>query len=168
MRKEDKIAIIAQLGELLKQYPHFYLVDVEGMNAASTSSLRRRCFESGLKMVVVKNTLMVKALEAAEQDFDELKPLMVGTTALLLAETANAPAKLIKELNGKKQEKPAFKAAYAEGAIYVGADQLNTLAALKSKNELIADVIAALESPIMNVLSALENREEKAAEAAAE
>ncbi len=168
MRKEDKIAIIAQLGELLKQYPHFYLVDVEGMNAASTSSLRRRCFESGLKMVVVKNTLMVKALEAAEQDFDELKPVMVGTTALLLAETANAPAKLIKELNGKKQEKPAFKAAYAEGAIYVGADQLNTLAALKSKNELIADVIAALESPIMNVLSALENREEKVAEAAAE
>lgn len=168
MRKEDKIAIIAQLGELLKQYPHFYLVDVEGMNAASTSSLRRRCFESGLKMVVVKNTLMVKALEAAEQDFDELKPVMVGTTALLLAETANAPAKLIKELNGKKQEKPAFKAAYAEGAIYVGAGQLNTLAALKSKNELIADVIAALESPIMNVLSALENREEKAAEAAAE
>lgn len=168
MRKEDKIAIIAQLGELLKQYPHFYLVDVEGMNAASTSSLRRRCFESGLKMVVVKNTLMVKALEAAEQNFDELKPVMVGTTALLLAETANAPAKLIKELNGKKQEKPAFKAAYAEGAIYVGADQLNTLAALKSKNELIADVIAALESPIMNVLSALENREEKAAEAAAE
>ncbi len=168
MRKEDKIAIIAQLGELLKQYPHFYLVNVEGMNAASTSSLRRRCFESGLKMVVVKNTLMVKALEAAEQDFDELKPVMVGTTALLLAETANAPAKLIKELNGKKQEKPAFKAAYAEGAIYVGADQLNTLAALKSKNELIADVIAALESPIMNVLSALENREEKAAEAAAE
>ena len=153
---------------MLNQYPHFYLADVEGMNAASTSSLRRRCFESGLKMVVVKNTLMVKALEAAEQDFDELKPVMVGTTALLLAETANAHAKLPKELNGKKQEKPAFKAAYAEGAIYVGADQLNTLAALKSKNELIADVIAALESPIMNVLSALENREEKAAEAAAE
>ena len=164
MRKEDKIAIIAQLGELLKQYPHFYLVDVEGMNAASTSSLRRRCFESGLKMVVVKNTLMIKALEAAEQDFDELKPVLVGTTALLLTETA----KLIKELNSKKQEKPAFKAAYAEGALYVGADQLNTLAALKSKNELIADVIAALESPIMNVLNALENREEKAEEAAAE
>ncbi|MBO5886694.1 MAG: 50S ribosomal protein L10 [Bacteroidaceae bacterium] len=168
MRKEDKIAIIAQLGELLKQYPHFYLVDVEGMNAASTSSLRRRCFESGLKMVVVKNTLMIKALEAAEQDFDELKPVLVGTTALLLTETANVPAKLIKELNSKKQEKPAFKAAYAEGALYVGADQLNTLAALKSKNELIADVIAALESPIMNVLNALENREEKAEEAAAE
>jgi large subunit ribosomal protein L10 len=119
-------------------------------------------------MVVVKNTLMIKALEAAEQDFDELKPVLVGTTALLLTETANVPAKLIKELNSKKQEKPAFKAAYAEGALYVGADQLNTLAALKSKNELIADVIAALESPIMNVLNALENREEKAEEAAAE
>ena len=168
MRKEDKVAIIAQLGEYLKQYPHFYLVDVEGMNAASTSSLRHKCFEKDLKMVVVKNTLMIKALEAAEENFDELKPVMVGTTALILTETANVPAKLIKELNSKKQEKPAFKAAYAEGALYVGADQLTTLAALKSKNELIADVIAALESPIMNVLSALENKEEaKAVEPAA-
>ncbi len=167
MRKEDKVAIIAQLGEYLKQYPHFYLVDVEGMNAADTSSLRRKCFEKGLKMVVVKNTLMTKALEAAEENFDELKPVMVGTTALILTETANVPAKLIKELNGKKQEKPAFKAAYAEGALYVGADQLNTLAALKSKNELIADVIAALESPIMNVLSALENKENAEAPEAA-
>lgn len=168
MRKEDKIAIIAKLGELLKQYPHFYLIDVEGMNAAATSSLRRKCFEKGLKMVVVKNTLMIKALEAAEENFDELKPVMVGTTALILTETANVPAKLIKELNSKKQEKPAFKAAYAEGALYVGADQLMTLCALKSKNELIADVVAALESPIMNILNALENREEKAAEAATE
>lgn len=168
MRKEDKVAIIAQLGELLKQYPHFYLVDVEGMNAASTSSLRRKCFEKGLKMVVVKNTLMGKALEAAEEDFEALKPVLVGTTALILTETANVPAKLIKELNSKKQEKPAFKAAYAEGATYVGADQLMTLYALKSKNELIADVVAALESPILNVVSALENREEKAAEAATE
>ena len=168
MRKEDKVAIIAQLGELLKQYPHFYLVDVEGMNAAATSSLRRKCFEKDLKMVVVKNTLMTKALEAAEENFDELKPALVGTTALILTETANVPAKLIKELNSKKQEKPAFKAAYAEGAIYVGADQLMTLVALKSKNELIADVVAALESPIMNILNALENREEKAAETAAE
>ena len=167
MRKEDKIAVIAQLGEYLKQYPHFYFVDVEGMNAASTSSLRRKCFEKGLKMVVVKNTLMIKALENAEENFDELKPVLVGTTALLLTETANVPAKLIKELNSKKQEKPAFKAAYAEGAIYVGADQLNTLAALKSKNELIADVIAALESPIMNVINALEHKEEKTAEAPA-
>ena len=164
MRKEDKIAVIAQLGELLKQYPHFYLVDVEGMNAASTSSLRRKCFEKGLKMVVVKNTLMIKALEKAEENFDELKQVMVGTTALMLTETANVPAKLIKELNSKKQEKPAFKAAYAEGAIYVGADQLNTLVALKSKNELIADVVAALESPILDVVNALEHREEKAAE----
>ena len=104
MRKEDKIAIIAQLGELLKQYPHFYLVDVEGMDAASTSSLRRKCFEKDLKMVVVKNTLMTKALEAAEGNFDELKPALVGTTALILTETANVPAKLIKELNSKKQE----------------------------------------------------------------
>lgn len=169
MRKEDKTTIIAQLGELLKQYPHFYLVDVEGMNAASTSDLRRKCFEKNVKMVVVKNTLMIKALEATEENFDELKPVLVGTTAVMFAETANVPAKLIKELNSKKQEKPAFKAAYAESAIYVGADKLMTLVALKSKNELIADVIAALESPIMNVLSALENKdEEKNAEASAE
>ena len=168
MRKEDKTTIIAQLGDLLKQYPHFYLVDVEGMNASSTSDLRRKCFEKGIKMVVVKNTLMIKALETCEENFDEMKPVLVGTTAVMFTETANVPAKLIKELNGKKQEKPAFKAAYAEGALYVGADKLMTLVALKSKNELIADVIAALESPIMNVLSALENKEEKAEEAAAE
>ena len=167
MRKEDKTVIIGQLGELLKQYPHFYLVDVEGMNAASTSDLRRKCFEKDLKMVVVKNTLMIKALEACEENFDELTPALVGTTAVIFTETANVPAKLIKEYNSKKQEKPAFKAAYAEGGLYVGADQLATLVAMKSKNELIADVIAALESPIMNVLSALENREEQA-EAAAE
>ena len=167
MRKEDKVAIIEQLGELLKQYPHFYLVDVEGMDAATTTALRRKCFEKDLKMVVVKNTLMTKALEAAEENFEELKSVMVGTTALVLTNTANVPAKLIKELNSKKQEKPAFKAAYAEGAIYVGAEQLNTLAALKSKNELIADVVAALESPIMNILNALENREEQNAETSA-
>ena len=153
MRKEDKIAIIAQLGELLKQYPHFYLVDVEGMDAASTSNLRRKCFEKELKMVVVKNTLMIKALEAAEGDFDELKPVMVGTTALILTETANVPAKLLKEY--KKEGIPALKAAYAEESFFVGADKLDELVAIKSKNELIADVVALLQSPIKNVVSGL-------------
>ena len=169
MRKEDKSAIIAHLGELLKEYPHFYMVDVEGMDAATTSELRRSCFDKELKMVVVKNTLLEKALEAKGEEFNVLKDVLKGTTAVLFTHVANAPAKMIKEYKTKKAEKPALKAAYAESTVYVGADQLNTLAALKSKNELIADVIAALESPIMNVLSALENKEEaKAEEAAAE
>ena len=162
MRKEDKISIIAQLGETLKAYPHFYVVDVEGMNAGATSDLRRKCYQNKVKMVVVKNTLLQKALEACDVNFEEMYGVLKGTTALMFTETANVPAKMIKEYVSKKATKPALKAAYAEETVYVGADQLNTLVALKSKNELIADVIAALESPIMNVLSALENREEAA------
>lgn len=167
MRKEDKVTVIAQLGELLKQYPHFYLVDVEGMNAAQSADLRRNCFKNEVKMVVVKNTLFQKALEASELEVADMYPTLVGTTGVIFTEVANKPAKMIKEYASKKAEKPALKAAYAEGTVYVGADQLNTLAALKSKNELIADVIAALESPIMNVINALEHKDEKA-EAAAE
>ena len=162
MRKEDKISIIAQLGETLKAYPHFYVVDVEGMNAGATSDLRRKCYQNNVKMVVVKNTLLQKALEASDVNFEKMYGVLKGTTALMFTETANVPAKMIKEYVSKKATKPALKAAYAEETVYVGADQLNTLVALKSKNELIADVIAALESPIMNVLSALENREEAA------
>ena len=159
MRKEDKAVIISQLGELLAQYPHFYLVDVEGMNSEQTSAMRRKCFQQNVKMVVVKNSLLEKALESAENDFSELKSVLVGTTAVLFTETANVPARLVKELTSKKQERPALKAAYAEQMMYVGADKLPVLCALKRKNELIADVIAALESPIMNVLSALENKD---------
>ena len=171
MRKEDKAVIISQLGELLAQYPHFYLVDVEGMNSEQTSAMRRKCFQQNVKMVVVKNSLLEKALESAENDFSELKNVLVGTTAVLFTETANVPARLVKELTSKKQERPALKAAYAEQMMYVGADKLPVPCALKSKNELIADVIAALESPIMNVLSALENKDNAdapAEEAAAE
>ena len=157
MRKEDKSAIIAQLGELIKKYPHFYLVDVEGMNAADTSALRRQCFKSNLKMVLVKNTLLEKTLEASELDFEALKPVLKGTTAVLFTEVANAPAKMLKELKSKKQEKPALKAAYAEEGIYVGANQLDMLCAIKSKNEVIADIVALLQSPAKNVLSALQS-----------
>ena len=166
MRKEDKNVVIAQLGEYLNQYPHFYLVDVEGMNAQQTSDLRRKCFNNNLKMVVVKNTLLQKAFDASEVEYSALYEVLKGTTALVFSEVGNAPAKLLKEYASKKAEKPALKAAFVEGMSYVGADQLNVLASIKSKNELIADVIAALESPIMNVLSALENRE--AQEAVAE
>lgn len=157
MRKEDKCTIIAQLGEMLKEHPHFYLVDVEGMNAAQTSDLRRKCFQIGLKMVVVKNTLLQKALDNQEGDFTSLYVALKGTTAILFTQVANAPAKLIKELNSKKMQRPALKAAYAEEGCFVGADQLDALCAIKSKNEVIADVVALLQSPAKNVISALQS-----------
>lgn len=157
MRKEDKGAIIAQLGELLNEYPHFYLVDVEGMDAAATTELRRQCFDKELKMVVVKNTLFEKALENKGEEFAALKSVLKGTTAIMFTQVANAPAKLIKEYQAKKAEKPALKAAYAEEGIYVGADQLSVLCSIKSKNEVIAEIVSLLQSPAKNVLSALQS-----------
>ena len=157
MRKEDKVAIIAKLGETLQEYPHFYLVDVEGMDAASTSALRRKCFQNQIKMVLVKNTLLKKALETSDVDFSPLYGTLKGTTAVLFAQVANAPAKMIKDLNAKKAEKPALKAAYAEEGCYVGADQLDALCSIKSKNEVIAEIVALLQSPAKNVLSALQS-----------
>ncbi len=157
MRKEDKVTIIAQLGETLQQYPHFYLVDVDGMNASSTSALRRKCFQNNIKMVLVKNTLLHKALEASEVDFSALYGSLKGTTAVLFTEVANVPAKMIKELKAKKAVKPELKAAYAEEGVYVGAEQLDALCSIKSKNEVIADIVALLQSPAKNVLSALQS-----------
>ncbi len=157
MRKEDKVTIIAQLGETLQQYPHFYLVDVEGMDASSTSALRRKCFQSGIKMVLVKNTLLHKALEASEVDFSALYGTLKGTTAVLFTQVANAPAKMIKELKDKKATKPELKAAYAEEGCYVGPEQLDALCSIKSKNEVIAEIVALLQSPAKNVLSALQS-----------
>ena len=157
MRKEDKSVIIAQLGELIQKYPHFYLIDVEGMDATATSNLRRACFKSNLKMVLVKNALLEKTLEATGADFEALKPVLKGTTAVLFTEVANVPAKMLKEMKSKKLEKPALKAAYAEEGIYVGEGQLEALCAIKSKNEVIADIVALLQSPAKNVLSALQS-----------
>ena len=157
MRKEDKIAIIAQLGESLQKYPHFYLVDVEGMNAASTSALRRKCFQQNIKMVVVKNTLLQKALEASEIDFSALYGTLKGTTAVMYTDVANGPAKMLQEYKSKKALKPERKAAYAEESVYVGADQLDALCCIKSKNEVIAEIVALLQSPAKNVLSALQS-----------
>jgi large subunit ribosomal protein L10 len=157
MRKEDKVTIIAQLGETLQQYPHFYLVDVEGMDASSTSALRRKCFQSGIKMVLVKNTLFEKALEATGVDFSAIRPALKGTTAVVFTQVANAPAKMLKDYASKKATKPALKAAYAEEGIYVGANQLDVLCSIKSKNEVIAEIVALLQSPAKNVLSALQS-----------
>lgn len=154
MKKEDKGLIIEKLGETLKEYAHFYLVDVTGMNAEATSSLRRKCFGSGIKMIVVKNTLLHKAMEANEVDFSPLYACLKGTTAVFFCQTANAPAKLLKETG--KDGIPALKGAYAEEGIYVGADQLDTLCAIKSKDEVLADIVALLQSPAKNVISALQ------------
>ena len=155
MRKEDKNVIIEQLGEKLKEYPHFYLVDVTGMNAQATSDLRRKCFGAEIKMIVVKNTLLHKAFEAAEIDYSPLYGSLKGTPAVFFTQVANAPAKLIKEVG--KSGIPALKAAYAEEGFYVGADNLDALCAIKSKNEVIADVVALLQSPAKNVISALQS-----------
>lgn len=155
MRKEVKDTIINELGQKLKEYPHFYLVDVTGLNAEATSNLRRKCFKSEIKMVVVKNTLLHKALEASEIDFEPLYGTLKGTTAVMFTNTANVPAKLLKEYS--KEGIPALKGAYAEECIYVGADKLAELAALKSKNEVIAEIVALLQSPAKNVVSALQS-----------
>ena len=155
MRKEDKGAIISQLAEIVKQYGHFYLVDTTAMDAAATSELRRKCFKADIKMVVVKNTLLEKALMTIEGvDYSPLFVSLKGTTAVMFCEVANAPAKLLKEY---KDVNPTLKAAYAEEGIYVGADQLEALANIKSKNEVIADIVALLQSPAKNVISALQS-----------
>ncbi|MBO7280309.1 MAG: 50S ribosomal protein L10 [Bacteroidaceae bacterium] len=156
MKKEDKVKKIAELGEIIKEYAHFYLVDVTAMDAAATSAMRAKCFKQEIKMVVVKNTLLERALKESGIDFEPLFPCLKGTTAMLLCNTANAPAKLIKDVAGKG-EIPALKGAYAEESFYVGADQLETLIHIKSKNELIAEVVALLQSPIKNVVSALQS-----------
>ncbi|MDD6494212.1 MAG: 50S ribosomal protein L10 [Bacteroidales bacterium] len=154
MKKEVKNTVIAELGEKLKAYPHFYLVDVTGLNAADTSDLRRKCFKSEIKMVVVKNNLLRKAFEASEIDYSPLYDTLVGNTAVLFTEVANVPGKLLKEY--KNAGIPALKGAFAEESFFVGAENLEQLASIKSKNELIADVVALLQSPAKNVISALQ------------
>ena len=155
MKKEVKDTIIVELGEKLKEFPHFYLVDLTGLNAGATSALRRKCFKNEIKMVVVKNTLLRKAFDASDVDYEPLYDSLKGSTAVMFTQTANVPAKLLKEY--QKEGIPDLKAAYAEESIYVGADKLAELAALKSKNELIADVMALLQSPAKNVVSALQS-----------
>lgn len=155
MKKEIKDTIITDLGSKLKEFPHFYLVDVSGLNAESTSSLRRKCFNSEIKMVVVKNNLLLKAFEASDVDYEPLYGSLKGNTAVMFCQTANIVAKLLKEYT--KEGIPALKAAYAEESIFIGGDKLEELVALKSKNELIADVVALLRSPVKNVSSALQS-----------
>ena len=161
MKKEDKGLIIGQLTEIVKEYPNFYLTDIEALDAEKTSKLRRECFKKEIKLVVVKNNLLKKALENVEGDFSPLQVAMKGNTAVMFSQTANAPARLIKEFtkDAKKDApvKPELKAAYVQESFYIGAENLEALVNIKSKNELIGDVIMLLQSPAKNVISALQS-----------
>lgn len=155
MKKEDKAIVIENIANTLREYNGFYLVETTGLNAEKTSALRRACFNADVKLLVVKNTLLHKALETLDGDFTELYPALKGSTSLMCTNVGNAPAKLLKDFIKKGDTLPALKAAYVEETVYMGADQLDALAAIKSKNELIADVVALLQSPAKNVVSAL-------------
>jgi len=157
MKKEDKSRIIAEIGEQLGQYACVYLTETSGLNAERTSALRRECFNADVKMLCVKNTLLKKALEQSECDYSELYDMLHGETTLLLSNVGNAPAKLIKKFRTKESQLPLLKGAYVEETVYAGEENLETLASIKSKNELIADVVALLQSPAKNVISALQS-----------
>ena len=155
MKKEDKSLVIEKIAATLKEYSFFYVTETAGLNAEKTAELRKACFKADVKLMVVKNTLLKKALETLDGDFSELYPVLKGSSSVMCSNVGNAPAKLIKSVVKKDDTLPRLKAAYVEETIYVGADQLETLANIKSKNELIADVIALLQSPAKNVVSAL-------------
>jgi large subunit ribosomal protein L10 len=156
MRREEKQAIIDSLAEKLKEYNHFYLTDTAQLNAADTSDLRRKCFENDIKLIVVKNTLLKRALEMSEGNFEELYPVLKGTTSIMFAQTGNGPAKLIKEFR-KEHDKPVFKGAYVQESVFIGELMLDTLISVKTKQELIGDIILLLQSPARNVVSALQS-----------
>jgi large subunit ribosomal protein L10 len=156
MKSSEKVTIIDSLVEQINSSNHFYLADISELNAADTSKLRRKCFIQDVKLVVVKNTLLRKALEKSEKQADELYEILKGNTSVMFTENANVPAKLIKEFR-KGRKKPLLKGAYVEESIYIGDDQLDALIAVKSKNELIADVVALLQSPVKTVISQLQS-----------
>ena len=154
MTREEKNNMINSIKSELDNSSNIYLTDCSGLNADLTSKLRRACFKSNIKLSVVKNTLLVKAMEEVEKDFGELKSVLKGNTALMYSEVGNAPAKVIKNFR-KKSEKPILKGAFVEESIYLGDDMLDSLVDIKSKEELIGDIIMLLQSPAKNVISAL-------------
>lgn len=156
MTREEKSQVIEDLTAQLADYSNIYLTDISGLNAGTTSDLRRACFKANIKLAVVKNTLLVKAMEASEKDFGELPTILKGNTSVMYAETGNAPAKVIKNFR-KKSDKPLLKGAFIEEAIYIGDQQLDTLVDIKSKEEVIGDIIGLLQSPAKNVISALQS-----------
>ena len=158
MTREEKSQVIEALTTRLTEGTIIYLADISGLNAMHTSNLRRACFKANIKLSVVKNTLLEKAMEKSDKEFGELSSTLIGNTSLMFSETGNAPAKLIKEFRKKsKSDKPVLKGAYIEEAIFVGEDQLDTLVGIKSKEELIGEIISILQSPAKNVISALQS-----------
>ena len=159
MKRSEKQAIIENLAQEINSYNHFYLADIAGLNAESTSALREACFQKDIKLVVVKNTLLKRAIEASEKEASEVFDVLKGNTSLMFCNTGNVPAKLIQEFRKKNKalEKPVFKGAYVEESIYVGEDQLEVLVNIKSKEELLGEVITLLQSPAKNVISALQS-----------
>ena len=155
MKKEDKKVVIETLTEQVNSYKHLYVSDISGLDAVDTQALRRACFDANIKLVQVKNTLLKKALENATNNYEEIFSALKGDSAIMLSDTGNGPAKLIKEFR-KTKDKPV-KAAFVEECAYVGEDQLESLISIKSKEELIADIIAMLQAPMQNVISALQS-----------
>jgi large subunit ribosomal protein L10 len=156
MRKEEKDVIINDIAELLNKYPTVYVTDTSSLTVEKTNQLRRLCFNKGLKMLVAKNSLIQKAMERKGAEYEPIFEALKGTTALLFSETGNVPAKLIKEFR-KKADRPSLKGAYIETAVFIGDNQLDSLASLKSKNELIGEIIGLLQSPAKNVISGLKS-----------
>lgn len=156
MTREEKSQVIQDLTAQLADTNTIYLADISGLDAMTTSNLRRACFKANVKLSVVKNTLLSKAMEASDKEFGELQDILKGNTSIMISEAGNAPAKVIKEFR-KKSDKPVLKGAYVEEAVYVGDDQLDALVNIKSREELIGDIITLLQSPAKNVVSALQS-----------
>jgi large subunit ribosomal protein L10 len=156
MKKEEKAVIIDRLAEQLRETPHFYLADISTLNAAKTTALRRKCFEKRIKLVVVKNTLLRKALEKISFAEAAVFSVLTGSTSVMFADEASLPAKLIKEFRDTG-DRPVLKAAYVQESLYVGDELLDALVNIKSRTELIGDVVALLQSPAQNVISALQS-----------
>lgn len=160
MTREEKFQVIEDLTSQLSENSVIYLADISGLNAAATSNLRRACYKADIQVSVVKNTLLAKAMEKSEKDFGDLASVLKGNTSVFYSTVANAPGKLIQEFQKKnKSDKPLFKGAFVADEVYIGADQLSVLASIKSKEELIGDIIMLLQSPVKNVISALTNEE---------
>ena len=165
MTREEKSIAIEDLTAKLADANIVYIADTSGLNADTTSNLRRACFKAGIKLEVVKNSLLEKAMEASTNDYGDLPSILKGNSSIFIADIANAPAKIIKDFR-KKSEKPAFKGAYINGEIYIGDNLLDSLASLKSKEEVIGEIIGLLQSPAQRIISALLNNAEKKGETA--
>ncbi len=156
MTREEKSLVIEELTAQLADNTNIYLTDISGLNAVDTSNLRRACFKANVKLAVVKNTLLEKAMEASDKEFGELPTTLKGNTSVMYSETGNGPAKVIKAFR-KKSEKPLLKGAFIEESVYIGDDNLDALVEIKSREELIGEVIGLLQSPAKNVISALKS-----------